>query len=56
LLTLQEDVIEVLAVRFGDVPEGLSEAIRAIPEETRLRALLKAALRATSLEDFASSL
>ena len=56
LLTLQEDVIEVLAVRFDTVPEGLSEAIREITEESRLRTLHKAALRATSLEDFACSL
>jgi hypothetical protein len=56
LLALQEDVIEVLAVRFSHVPEGLREAIAAIAEEPRLRALLKAALRASTLEDFTVSL
>ena len=56
LLALQEDVIEVLAVRFANVPGGLSEAICGITEEPRLRDLHKAALRAASLEDFARSL
>ena len=56
LLALQEDVIEVLAVRFSHVPEGLREAIAGIPEESRLRALHKAALRAETIEDFTASL
>ncbi len=56
LLALQEDVIEVLAVRFDRVPEGLREAICEIADEPHLRRLLKAALRAASVEDFAGSL
>ncbi len=56
LLALQEDVIEVLAIRFERVPEGLREAICEIADETHLRRLLKAAVRAASLEDFAGSL
>jgi len=53
VLTLQEDVIEVLNVRFERVPEGLKEAISGIAEEARLRGLLKSALRAETLEAFA---
>ena len=56
LTALQEDVIEVLAVRFDRVPEGLREAICEIADEPQLRRLLKAALRAASVEDFAGSL
>ena len=56
LLALQEDVIEVLSVRFERVPEGLREAICEIADEPHLRRLLKAALRAASVEDFAGSL
>jgi hypothetical protein len=56
LLALQEDVIEVLAVRFSHVPEGLREAITVIAEESRLRSLHKAALQAETIEDFTASL
>ncbi|MEI8311791.1 MAG: hypothetical protein WCH98_13650, partial [Verrucomicrobiota bacterium] len=56
LLALQEDVIEVLAIRFSHVPEGLREAITVIAEEPRLRELLKGALRAETIEGFTASL
>jgi hypothetical protein len=52
-VALQEDIVEVLSVRFERIPEGLKEAIT---EETRLRTLLKTALRAASPEDFSRSL
>ncbi len=55
-VALQEDVIEVLSVRFEHVPEGLKEAISEMTEESRLRALHKAALRADTLETFTRSL
>ena len=55
-VALQEDVVEVLSVRFGHVPEGLKEVIGEIAEEPRLRALHKAALRAAALEAFTESL
>ena len=55
-VALQEDIIEVLSVRFEHVPEGLKEAIGEIAEELRLRALHKAALRATTLESFTNSI
>jgi hypothetical protein len=54
--TLQADVIEVLEIRFDRVPEGLCEAIRAIGDETHLRRLLRAAIKAPSIEAFTESL
>ena len=56
LLALQEDVIEGLSVRFSHVPDELREAITAISEESRLRAMHNAALRADTVEDFTASL
>ena len=56
VLTLRENVIEVLSERFENVPEELKTAINAVGDELILRALLKSALRAGSLEDFARSL
>ena len=56
LLAMQDAVIELLAMRFDRVPEGLREAICEIADEPQLRRLHKAALRAASVEDFAGSL
>ncbi len=57
LLTLQESVIEALEIRVGrKVPEGLREAVATIRDETRLHALLKAAIQASSFDDFSESL
>lgn len=47
----QNDVLDVVEVRFGKVPEGLREAVESIQDEIRLSALLKAAIRAGSLEE-----
>ena len=52
----QRSVIDVLNVRFGRVPEGLSEKIRSEPNLAKLRDLLIHSLKASSLEDFASHL
>jgi hypothetical protein len=54
--TLQTDVIENLETCFDRVPEGLREAIRAIGDETHLRRLLRAAIKAPSIEAFTESL
>ena len=55
-IALQDDIVEVLAIRFDRVPEGLKEAICEIADEPRLRRLHKAALQAGSIEDFATAL
>ncbi len=52
----QRSVIDVLETRFSRVPEGLAEKIRHEPNLTKLRSLLIQALKASSLEDFASHL
>jgi len=50
------DILEILRLRFGDVPEGLGEAVEGTSGAERLRALLRAAILASSLEEFAASL
>lgn len=47
----QKAVLDVVEVRFGKVPEGLREAVESIQDEVRLSALLKAAIRADSVEE-----
>jgi len=56
LTSLRENVVEALEVRFSGVPDGLRETIMAIADETRLRALLRAAIQCTSLEAFSEAL
>ncbi len=48
----QEDVIEALEIRFGDVPEDLKRAVFAVSEEAELRQLLRAAIQVDSVEKF----
>jgi flagellar biosynthesis/type III secretory pathway protein FliH len=53
---LRKAIIEVLEIRFQTIPEGLVEMIQAIHEESRLSALHRAAIRASTLEDFTATL
>jgi hypothetical protein len=55
-LGLQDGVLFALELRFGNVPEGLAEAVRQVREEEKLRDLHRAAIREGSLEAFAQSL
>lgn len=48
----QDDVIEVLEVRFGTVPEGLVEAVRGVSDDDHLRRLHRAAIQTGGLEEF----
>lgn len=48
----QEMVLEVLEIRFGQVPEGLRAEVLALTEVERLQALHRAAVRCESLERF----
>ncbi|MBL9150838.1 MAG: hypothetical protein JNK37_00050, partial [Verrucomicrobiales bacterium] len=50
------DVLEVLQIRFGDVPEGLRDTLQQVTGADRLKQLLRSALLAETLDDFASSL
>ena len=52
----QRSVVDVLETRFGCVPEGLAEKIGHEPDLAELRSLHIQALKASSIEDFASHL
>jgi predicted transposase YdaD len=56
ILARQRAVIEALEIRFGQVPEGLLEEIGHMDDPQRLAALLRAAIQAASIEDFARAL
>jgi predicted transposase YdaD len=56
ILARQRAVIEALEIRFGQVPEGLREEISRIADPPRLSALLRAAIKAASPEEFSRSL
>ena len=52
----QKDILEALEIRFERVPEGLREEIESIADTAKLQALLRAAIRSSTLEEFAESL
>ncbi len=56
ILTSQKDILEVLEVRFHDVPAGLREEIEAIKDTDRLSHLLRAAISCADLEVFSREL
>jgi hypothetical protein len=55
-LGMQRSIVDALEVRFDRVPPGLAEAIEAISDETRLHSLVRAAITASSIDEFAKSL
>jgi hypothetical protein len=52
LESLHDTILEVLAVRFGDVPASVRDAVTEITDEARLRELHRAAIRTPTLEAF----
>ena len=48
----QRAVLDALEIRFARVPEELRHTIETIRDEARLRALLQAAIRAVTLDEF----
>lgn len=56
LQSLCDSVIEALEIRFGSVPEGLCEEVRAIADEAKLRQLLRSAIQCADIESFAGDL
>ena len=56
LLRSREDVIEVLRLRFPDLPQQTSERVERIQDDAFLRALLRAAATAESLAEFSAVL
>lgn len=49
-------IFEALEVRFGSVPTGLVEAITALHDHDKLRALHRTAIRCADIDSFASEL
>ena len=54
--TAQEAVIDVLDLRFHDVPESTVEAVNAIEDTSFLRTLHRMAVTASSLEEWERAL
>jgi hypothetical protein len=52
----QEDILEVLATRFGDVPQDVGARVQAVREEAALKRLHRQAILAPSLAAFAATL
>ncbi len=52
----REDILEVLEIRFHDVPAGLREEIEAINDTARLSHLLRVSIRCADLEAFSQEL
>ncbi len=53
---LQEAILETLSIRFGATPRQISEKVRQVYEEERLRGLHQASLRVKTLDEFISIL
>ena len=52
----QQTLLKVLQRRFGQIPEGLVEAINAVHETAKIERLVDAALDAASIEEFGRAL
>ncbi len=52
----REAVLEILEIRFVQVPQPLTERIRAIQDSAALKRLHRQALQVDSLEDFTTLL
>jgi predicted transposase YdaD len=52
LLGARESVIEVLKIRFEDVPQTIKEAVNQIEDVARLKQLHKQAITVASLIEF----
>jgi hypothetical protein len=52
----REDVIDVLTIRFSDVPPSLVEAINQIEDPSLLKTLLRQAITTSSISEFQGNL
>jgi hypothetical protein len=48
----RDDIVDVLSVRFGDVPSEVASALAEIDDSETLRRLLRLAARCESIADF----
>jgi hypothetical protein len=51
--TQKENIIKLVQVRFGDIPQSLLENINQIDDISLLEQLLLSTIRVSSLEEFA---
>jgi len=56
LQALSDSVIEALEIRFGGLPQGLREEIKAIDDEAKLHQLHRSAIQSPGIEAFAENL
>jgi predicted transposase YdaD len=56
IFSKQQDILEALEIRFDRVPEGLREEIESLADAAKLQALLRAAIRSATLDEFAQAL
>ena len=56
IFSKQQDILEALEIRFDLVPEGLREEIESLADAAKLQALLRAAIRSATLDEFAQAL
>jgi predicted transposase YdaD len=56
IFSKQQDILEALEIRFDRVPEGLREEIESLDDAVKLQALLRAAIRSATLDEFAEAL
>ena len=56
LQNAREAILDVLDTRFGQVPDSVRERVNALDSERTLKALLRRAARASSLEEFQATL
>ena len=52
----QRDILEALALRFGGVPEPVSDAVNRVDDEARLNDLFRSAVTCGSVGEFAAGL
>jgi hypothetical protein len=55
-LTRQEDIIDILEIRFGEVPNELVDAINQVEDADLLKTLHRRAVTIESLFDFQQSI
>jgi predicted transposase YdaD len=56
IFSKQQDILEALEIRFDRVPDGLREEIESLADAAKLQALLRAAIRSATLDEFAAEL
>ena len=56
IFTRQHAVLDAIEIRFGEVADAIRQRIEDIQDEGQLRALLKSAMQAGSIDEFTQAL